>query len=752
MIEFDFANAKQSDGWRATNASCGLPVSSSSDWLFLYIAFGSDLGLTTTLTTPTVAGVAATVVSAAGSRVAIFAIPGGSTGFASFTFPTNPASFWAWCERVSGLKISGPWTNANAAAGTGFSHSINAAVNSPHLGSVYLAAIGSEGGSGGYFHSNDNIATFEGFSILSPGSNGTMLSVAAAYATAAGQAAGHTWNKLPVDIYGGATSGMAGIWLNPLQAPSAPIVTAPVTNGKFTAGSTVVIAWEGASDPNVDTEDLIYKIYLSEDSGFTYGTLLTTTAAGVLTYDWVTTGYSAGIKKIKVVANNGTDDGEPGYSGEFQLFTDVAPSAPFSLSPVGYISQAAKDFTWVANNPDFDTQSAYELEYSSSPAMTSSTTTGTVVSAVSLKNFGASTGILATPGTYYWRVRTKGVVDNTLGAWSEVATVIVAAAPATPTITSSATATTAIWPVTWSGIAHTKFRHRWILSGTERFNSIVQSSAFTFNSPFNLANGEVWTVKVSVFDPASGLESAEASQTLTVTYTGPATPTIEVVALDEQGAIQIAITNSDTIDHSRILRQTVYGGDEYIVISPKLGNDALFLDYHAASDIGGSGSDEILYRYKARSYKVTTLGFTDSGVVELLQTLSKLHIHVVDKVSTTSNAGLKVALDVVDEVTKKYVKKQRSVGHQGRGQFITYAGQAKHIELTYNCLIKRAEDTTTYPALEAVHNANLPLSIRDLFGNKIFGRILELPKTDLHATIRFTITCIEEFHQEGHVR
>lgn len=745
-IEFDIEGSKTSFSVQTSSGYCDLPLSSADDQLLLFISYLQRDGLTTSLDDPT--GWTSRG-SAAGMK--FYSHVGGITGSVQITFSTNPSAFRAWCVKMSGMATSSPYSSSYSATGSTTSHLINAGAGAPADAAVFLGAVTFSAipeitvdfiSPDAIFvgHCETPIRESFGRWVVPP------LTVSVKYAEDSGDPSSHTWQSIGSDLVFpfAASSGMGGFWITPLQAPSAPTVYAPAANAKFTSGSDVTISWTGATDPVIDTEDLTYDVYISNNNGISYGSPIVTTSAGVLSYVWDTTGYGAGNYKVQVIANNGTDDGTPGYSGTFQLFADTTPSAPINLSPSGYISQAARTFTATAVNPDFDTVSAYELRWSTNPDMSSPSTTGTVVATEISHAFSASTDILTPVGTKYWQVRTKGAVDNTFGPWSAVQTVIVAAAPATPTITSSSTATTAIWPVTFMAIAHSQFRHRWELF-SERFNGIVQSSAFGFNSPFSLGNGEVWSLFVSVFDPTTGLESAEATQTLTVSYTGPDTPTIEVTPLNEVGAMQIAVTNTDPgdIDHTRIYRSL--NGADFQLISPRLGPNALYLDFQVANDFGTITNE---YVYKARSFIETTLGYTDSapsdgeGVL-----LPRLFLHVVDKTSTTSNAGLKVALNIEGKISKKYVKNHRSVAQEGRSKFLTRAGQAKHTELTYNVYIPR-EDEVTFPALQAVFDANATLCCKDCDMNKVFGRILELPRTDRISDIRFSLTFIESEHQE----
>lgn len=752
-ISFPSDNQTLSQGSLTSSGYIDMPSSDSVDMLLLFVSYVQPSAASTTLNTPS----GATLI-ASNTGVKIFSLPGGTTAAANITFATNPCSFQAICIRVVGQRTTSAFTGASTGTTSGTSHLLNSAINSPYDSAVFIGGIvmPTIPTNGVLFQSADDIHEvianrYRNF----PGDPDTYqagLSIAVRWATAAAQAGAHTWSSLggffPSSISVSSASS-CGFWISPLLAPSAPVVTAPVTGGKFTVGSTQTISWNPATDPAVAAASLIYKVYITANDGITY-TLINTTSAGVLSYAWNTTGYAPGTYKVKLVANNGTDDGLPGYGGNFQLFADTVPSPPVGLSPVGYISQAARTFTWTAVNPDYDSQSAYELEWSSGSDMSSSSTTGTVVSTTSSKSFSASTDILTPVGTKYWRVKTKGVVDATFGAWSEVATVIVAAAPATPSITSAATATTAQWTVTFSGVAHSKFRHRWVLSGTEYSNNIVLSSAFSFVSPFNLATTAVWNVYVSVFDPTTGLESLEGTQALTVTYTGPATPTIVTTAHVELGAIQVAVTNSDTVDHTRITVQEVFGADVVEFISPRLGNDATFLYFATRADNGGTGANELIYRFKARSY-TTAQGYTDSSGSELSLTLEKLHIHVVDKTSVASDGRLHVSLPIVGDITKKYIKSHKSASYQGRTEFVTHAGQSKYAELTYDCHVVDG-DTLTYPALKAVFDANATLCIRDPRGNKIFGRMKDLPKVSLHGLTRFSLTFIETEHTEYHAR
>lgn len=755
-IEFDWANSKSSEGDETPFGGCDLPASNDGDHIMLFVfKWEPPFGGSPTVGTPVAGAVTATVWPSVGS-VSVFRFPAGTTGNARFTF-SSVCSFFAVAVAMSGAAAS-PASSGTSASQTGFTHTVIASTTAPHVGAVLVGCAGvvATDDLGALFLGADN--TVEKFYVNYVDLSGAVFrcggSIAIRYAENAGDAGAHTWTSRggglfnPGSLPNSVTSSLLAFWVSPLQAPSAPRVTAPATNGKFTVGSTQRITYEGASDPNVDSEDLIYKIYVSNNHGITY-TLLTTTAAGVLFYDWDTTSYGPGTWMVKVVANNGTDDGQPGYSGEFQLFADVPPGAPNQLSPTGYITQAARDFTWVGNFPDFDNRLAYNLRYSSNPDMSAPTTVGKTTSAIGLHNFSASSGILSSLGTKYWQVADYGEVDDTQGAWSSPATVIVAAAPATPTITSSSTANTAFWTLTFTAIAHTQFRVRLVLSGNSRLNTIVQSSAFNFTTPFELADGEVWDVYISVFDPVTGLESAEAHQTLTVTYTGPATPTIDVVVLNDIGAFQISVTNSvpADIDHTRLF--VSHNGGDYQLVSPKLGPNALYLYHHGANDLHADYNE---YVFKARSFKVTTLGFSDSAPSSNLGlTLTGLHIHVVEKASTTSNAGLKVNLLIEGPIIKRFIKKHRSVPMKGREKYITYAGVFKQTVLVYNCVIAR-NDTTTFPALKACFDANRTLCFRDSDHNKIFGRIFQLPSEEDLATNRFSLVCEEESFTEVYTR
>jgi hypothetical protein len=380
----------------------------------------------------------------------------------------------------------------------------------------------------------------------------------------------------------------------------------------------------------------------------------------------------------------------------------------------------------------------------------SSSTTVSATTAIALHTFTASTGILATTGTKYWQVRTKGEVDNTFGAWSQVQTVIVAVPPSTPNITAPTAGsppTVAKPTVTFTG-DHLAYRHVWIKGGVELYNQIVNSSQSSFLAPLNLANGETWTLKISIFD-ATGLESAQDSETFTVSYTGPATPTIAVTALDEQGKVQVAVTNSDTVDHTRILR---YRGDlsetidDAKIISPKLPNDATFTDSWAESGIA--------YDYVARSFKPTTLGFTDSSAAQATQSLSqRIFIDVVTKTSTSSNASLSVAILVSGDVKKEYVKKQISKKMLGRGKNLTFAGQNQYLKLGYQCFVPveelgRAETLQSIFALVA-SNPKTVVCVRDSEGNKVFAKFTRLPLSDSLVGVDFSIEFTEIDFREG---
>lgn len=743
-IEYITENSIPSKGWRVSSGGCELPPSETTNLLLLCIVFGNDLGLSTTLNTPTVGVVSGTLV-ASSARSAVYSFPGGTTGTAQFTFSTNPASFQAIAVVEKGQKTTSPHSSGYSASTSGFVHTLSAGTTAPFPGAVFFAVAGSGASiSGVTMDSPDNIVVIGGGPDL-PSIVVTALSAAVRYAAAAGDPGVHSWSSTfggsPVNVF----AGLCGFWVSPLQAPSPPVVITPATNDQITAGKTVDITYTASTDPNFASSALTYQASYTNNNGITVN-VIGTAAAGVLTIAWNTTGLSPGLYKVYVRGYNGTDYGEYGVSGEFRIYADTVPNPPTQLAPTGYIAKDQNQrFSWKANNPDADTQSAYELMWDNDPAFGSSSTTGTVASANEFHDFTANNDILSTADTFYWRVRTKGFVDNTFGGWSQIATVITRNAPATPNIT----APTAGSPPTvgqFTGIftstGHVEYAYRVVQGSLSYSSGWLPGSVTSFLIAISVANSVACTLYVKIKD-SFGLESAEDSETFTPSYTGPTTPLLDLTTNEIDGTIQCAITNPVTVAavYSRIKRwEDGEAESTAIWITPRLPNNSTFIHSQAAAGV--------TYNFRAVAF-LATGGYTESTIETATVEFTELQIHTVTKSLTTGDAELSVSISIEGKTSDKIEKNQESVAHLGRTKYLTYAGVSGNYErMIYNCFIPRS-DTQTIDKLLAILAADRLIWSGDRNGRALFGRFLNVDLNRIQTSDRFSLEVIEQRHREG---
>lgn len=522
--------------------------------------------------------------------------------------------------------------------------------------------------------------------------------------------------------------------INPSQAPTAPVITAPTAGQQIAIGRTIDVTWNPSTDPVVAQDDLTYEIEYSHNGGIEWHSL-TTTAAGATSYSWNTTGRTASANyKLRIRADNGTEAGLYGTSSVFSLLADAVPGAPQNTYPSGTLnSEEDQEFGWTFNDPG-DIQKGYELRYSTNADMSSSTTVS-ATTATSTHTFTANNGILATAGTYYWQVRTKGIVDDTFGAWSSAKTVVVIDPIAAPNITSPTNAsppTVGQFPVTFTGTGHVFIKYELYVSSVLRYASgTIASSANGFTIAVSIENGASVELKVARA-AADGFWSAWDTETFTVSYTPPATPTLTVTAIDDQGTVQIVVTNSDTPAY-----QHLYVNDQRLDI-PLLPPDAVFS--YAGAESG------IEYDYRVRAF-TSSGGFADSDTEVGTQELEGLWLHEATKDLVTSTAVSSVlyirALSCEPE-TKNEVE---MMGFKNRAKMVAAFRRGSHKVLSYRVFFTVGE-IANLRRLEAWVAAGSILCARDSFGHKVFGRALAISPVDLHIGMEFTLQVIEETYGE----
>lgn len=262
-----------------------------------------------------------------------------------------------------------------------------------------------------------------------------------------------------------------------------------------------------------------------------------------------------------------------------------APSAPTNLAPVGTVAfSEATAHTWQHNPTDTTAQTAYEVQYQTSTnngtTWSALTSTGKVVSAVSSWARTWPSACLAR-----WQVRTYGQ-SAAASAWSAMSTLTVAARPVASTSLGSTYASSLlVVPVGYACSGGSQMVGARVVlkqAGTVLEDKSVAGvvSSVTMGTP--VADATTYTVDVWVTS-ATGLTSAVASASTTVSYVRPPTPTF--VATHADGRVTLTITNpagtapavSNQIERNGVLLSATTGANSsWVDKIPPLETDVVY--------------------------------------------------------------------------------------------------------------------------------------------------------------------------------
>lgn len=744
MLGFDHDTAKQSQGNLILAAYCDLPPSQTGDEILLSIwHWEPPHGGTPTLSDP-VASAVTGVLRCSAAGVKVYSFPGGTVGPAHFTFSPNPCSFHAFAINGRDFKSSSPYSSGYSASQTGFSHTIVAGANAPFAGAVFfgVASVSSVLAFGVRFVSPDNIfeAPYENSVEFPAGAiYKTGGSLAIRIADAANDAGSHTWTSITADnrqVSISRTSAMAGFWISPSQAPSAVSILSPLTGQLYTIGRTIEIAFTAASDSAIASSSLTYDIEYSLNEGNTWVTL-TTTSPGVTGYSWSTTGLAPSTQvQVRVRADNGTETGPWVESGVFSLLVDAAPLAPLNVLPTGIVNQQENlTITFTFNDPG-DLQKTLEVQWSTSPTMSSPSTTGTITTADPFYTFGAGVDILASAVPIYYRVRNQGEVDSTNGAWSSIKQILVTAPIAAPNITAPTAGsppTAGTVTGTFTGTGHVKISYRILQGATPLYESgEIFTSANSFPIAISFANGVAYTLFLKRA-ASDGLWSAEDSETFTPSYTGPAQPGLTATPINVQGLIELICENSDSPVY-----QDLFVDD--VLIATNLPPNFVFNYAGAPSGV------EVTFR--VRAYITTTFGFTDSDEVTATQELERVFLFEPTKESATANFVLPpIAIGAVSN-EPELATNSEMVSLRKRPLPVTHYGRGSSGVLSYS-IFEPLEQIAAINQIEAWTVAGANVCCRDNRGNKANGKIISVVPVDWQNRLTLPLTVTEDNYEEA---
>jgi len=479
---------------------------------------------------------------------------------------------------------------------------------------------------------------------------------------------------------------------------------------------------------------LQYQIQLSTDNGLNYHDIVALTAAGATSYVYdFTPEAQSSTCLIRVRAYDGVSYGPWDTSdGVFTILHNQAPTAPTNLSPSsGVIDRALVNrLSWQHNDPDSDPQAKFDLMYSVNAGSTWTTITQTTTN----QYWDAPGGTFA-HGNVLWKVRTYDQAGLS-SAYSSQATFLAGDKADTPTVTAP-TGTVVIPSPTiqWSSFGQAGYQINVVdaLDAVTWDSGDVTSTNKAQTVGVALTNGEIFTVKVRIRN-AEGLWSDWGTSTITMSYTPPATPTIEVI--EGTGYIGIAVTNPTPTG----TEPTVTGNDIY---RRKQGESAW---ERIATDVLGGYSDYAVASGQVYEYKAKAIGdsgaIAESTVGSQSITFEGVWLHdVSDPVVTVHNFvwdGSGRSLDWAPEAAM--------MQFAGRKSASVEFGEAE--EESISAQLQMLRDSEDYAKLDALIKLKSTLCFRDGRGRKMFGVVLSLPWKDNtfgnNITVQINKTSYEE--------
>jgi hypothetical protein len=352
----------------------------------------------------------------------------------------------------------------------------------------------------------------------------------------------------------GSANGIAGsagsVSLTYDEAPTTPgAFTSPTTGSVFNGSHTVT---HGVST-DVEGAAISYRIEASVDNGATWPYLLEAARSGVtgaIDFTSIPSTSSARLR-VRAQAATGSSPSDWRVSDVFTIQHNSAPTAATLLSPVGgtSVDRTAVDLRWDFNDPDAgDYQSKADIRYRIVGAGSWTTVSN---AATTNENYLIPSSLTA--GDYEWQVFTYDAT-GTSGVWSASGFFTAANVPSPPTITShavDATIPTSNDSLVWSGAGSSTQARRVADDGAGNPNTAVvyEDSGIvtpgTLDWPFSFPVNNR-TEHLQVRRMVSGLWSSYASVRVLVSYTPPATPSLEVTVYEVDGrdaALLVTITN-----------------------------------------------------------------------------------------------------------------------------------------------------------------------------------------------------------------
>lgn len=514
----------------------------------------------------------------------------------------------------------------------------------------------------------------------------------------------------------------------PDNRPTVPSVVYAAGGESLTSGATVALSCTAASSPSVATSALQYEFSYSLDNGGTW-TALTLSPTGVTSKTFTVPATLGNTNLIRVRAYDGSLYSPVyGVGAAFNIVAETTPTVNVTSPSAGSIQakSASQTISWSYSGGPGNPQTQFTLQWATNSAFTSPTNVGPTSSAVQSTTID-TTGV--TDGaTVYVRVKAQGV--SLYSAYSSAVAFVVASAPATPNITAPINAsppTSALPTVTFTeSSAFVARKFRVVQASVEVYNSgTVIANVTSFLSPYAFANGVAVTIYLSMQN-SYGLWSAEDSETVTPSYSGPTAPTVVYAPNNDGGYIAAKITNSGSLSYNELWKR-ISGVAKSLAykIATLLPNNAQFEDHDVIS-----GTQ---YVYFVRTYNGSV--FTDSADSSAQSvTLAQLFLHVTSRTSLTSNALSPVKLlNLQSGGGHDYLEDVSDTALLGRDDPGALFGQSIWESVPISTFIKYSEQAVfdSLIAIFELQRANGPVCyVRNNLLDGFYARVSELQITE----------------------
>jgi hypothetical protein len=520
----------------------------------------------------------------------------------------------------------------------------------------------------------------------------------------------------PDDGYNSTT----GYWYVKTTLAETVTVTAP------TEGTVIQGEYEITFTPSSNL--LPTEISLSTDNGVRWK-VIATVEAGVASYthDFFDENESAQCK-IRARAKDGANYGDYSHSdGVFTILHNVAPTAPIELHPASLVIDRTnvQRFSWKHN--DTDTQSKFELQWSSDGG----TTWNTVTQDTPNQYVDISANVFPA-GQITWKVRTYDTYDE-VSPWPEQVVFTAGEPSVAPIVTEPASPVAISRPlIKWSQPDQTHYQVQ-IYDAVQQLawdSGEVSSTNRQVVCGTDLLNGGVYKIQVRA-KSKDGIWSGWGSKTIEISYTPPAKPSVELAADNSRCSILFAINHpaptgaQPAVKYVDILRSELHANNFVRIATSDIETPGIYYLSKYYVYIEPKFTDYTVQPGQIYEYRVRAVGengtSTLSDVVQAMATIGQ------SQLSLLSSPIQFIDLDVMPSRSLTYEMHGKQMHFAGRRKPVTQFEEFEDAELHLSGTLYRAGDMRK---LESIVKAKKAILYRDCRGRKAIGTITNLMATD----------------------